>query len=446
MTKPLLTFLLFLFLNFTSFAQIQQYDITKYVSPIQKYHTLGTQLNLNGRKRDNPFAGNDTHLFSSLNANYTQYKRTPKHQSSIDSRFNLQYAIKKEKATPSNPLNQHTNTYLSKGAMLNTNNQFFIRSKRFIELDLFADLHFASYKDQSPKKTPDILSHNDINISFHLPILFGFGRINNITENWRAARMLTEFQKTNSLTHEPKEQEINDLSEVFTQRRYTRLFDYREKNKADLKKIHQNLIENNLISQADIDYFSTLADMWYYGANAVRLSGFSMAIGIEPQFNKKQHKDLAPNKTAIETSFLSGYLTLKTIYEKPINSKFQFSLNSNIKFGQIYYRAPYQSLFRKLGNHIDPYLKLALGYYPTTRTYLSTSISSHASTDRRSVYAEWQTSLYYYLSPQTRLTATTYFRKTREAPFNAISQSLNNHQALENYQTSLTIKILHNFL
>ena len=284
-----------------------------------------------------------------------------------------------------------------------------------------------------------------MNFEIELPILFGFGRINNITESWRAARMLQEFQKEEHLNHQPNKQEINDLANILAQRKFTRLFDRRQKTKADLKAIHQVLINNNLINESNINYFTTLSDMWRFGANTERYSGFSMALGFEPQFTKYLYQNLEPIKSIESTSFLTTYLTLKTILEKPISQKLQFSINSNIKYGHIYYQAPYATTYQHLGLHLIPYLKIGLGYYPNTRTYVNTNISSNSGSNKRIVYAQWQSNLYYYISPKTRLAFRAQFKIIRDDPFDAM-RFTPNVPLTQEHNTSFSVKFWHNFL
>ena len=431
--------ILLTFLLTVAFAQLQDYDISKYAPTNQKYQRLDAELYLNGdfykvRSEDS------RKINSRFSLDYFQYRNHPKYQGYIDitSDFGFRKSNVKNLAQETNLRNHVIDIKLF------TNNQFFIRQKRFIEFDPFVATQFLGSTQNIIKPASIKDKTKSSNFRLSTPILFGFGRIYDVTDHWKAVRMLSEFQKENLLDRQLNDQDITNLADILAQRRYTRRFDFREKQKEDLEAIHNYLSQSNIINNNSIACFTTLEDMWSYGINTSRrLTGFSFALGVEPQIDYRYYKN--DNQTPQEGTrqYLTGYLSAKTIYEKPINQKLQLSINSNIKFGDIYeYRSKESKKYVNKGHHLVPYVNIGIGYYPNTRTSLSTGISTNSSLSRTNLYATWYGAIHYYISPQTRLHISTNYRLTRGDPFGALQIPA----SAEDYYTNFRARLTHSFL
>ncbi len=358
----------------SSFGQTT-FNLNDYYLPKLNYSSLSTIFSLRGNENSN-----SSQINSNLKVNYYKYYRSTKRQSNIWLSINSQPSFRKIKT------DKKDNVY-------NWNNKlqfnFKNRAYKFKHPKLFLGTGIILNIDYNMIRT---MRNNLVNfeimqsINTSVPLMFGWGRIENITEAWRALRIYNEFDKLQLLKNNIDRDQIMGLANEMAIQRSTRFLDFRKGKMAQLQAIDRFLSSKESITNQNMLYFTTLNDNWLYGINETRLSGTTISIGYEPGVNiigdKLEYTNFA--KFKFET-------------HKAINEFWQFDGAINFKTGSIYNKE-FDSFKKRTSANIN----VKGSYYPSSRTTISTFFSSSIGT-LYNLKFNHQINVNYYLSPKTRI-------------------------------------------
>ncbi len=218
----------------------------------------------------------------------------------------------------------------------------------------------------------------------------GKGRIENVTDAQMAYNILNELKKNDLLSKEFTVEDAYSLAQTITNVNNTRLFDFRRKRIFELKQIDSLLHGKGLIQENSIDYFTTIADNWFYAFNEQRRHGTEKYITLTPLVNLTNGKtdfNVMPDSIVKQNS--KGAAALLAIgIEKAVakNIKRQFTKGVSLLHAFGYGKNKITSntfLSEAEATGLTGFLNAFLqwGYYPNTRTIINTTLNNMLAWD-----------------------------------------------------------------
>ncbi len=451
MKQVILASAFFLMCQF-SFAQYDNFDLSKYKLPDIKRHQLDLRFNSSGGfvrnyvindneylrdtadNQDNKFGGN-------LIFQYSYYRSSPQIQSSARTFFSTSYNNYKQTSIGQASKSEYSNTALEGEYDL----RYFLPTKNwFIRGVPKASLSYTGNSNESSER-----KYFSTSESFLLG--FGKGRVEQVQDFRHAILILENLEKRGLTKRELNENEILELAILISRLKNERFFDSRIKMESDMEAIDSLLEVKDVIGVSNIQYFSSLNDMWRYGDMVVRESGNQLELSIKPGYlfrNRDLDHDYS-DEDMIEEDFSIDYDLSFSSYN-PLSIKWQadyrFGLSHRFTnelqniyndFAQKYYRS-------------NLYLSGSLGYFPNTRTslYLSTNLNLQNQSfnedkkidkDRYELQCLFQLDAYYYISERLRLNASLSTLNIYGGLFNSSWGYARNHQY--NYNLTLNYAI-----
>lgn len=250
-------------------------------------------------------------------------------------------------------------------------------------------------------------------ISIMPKIGLGVGRIENVTDARQMLYIVEALRQNQSLKREFSNDELRELADIIYQVKNKRFLDSRLRKIEELTTVHEYLASHDLLSEADISYFTTLNDIWDFGALFTRKSGHELSFGTQLRYAwdyEKFNKQWSMLNDSLFTSHtLNDELFLNFNYHKSVRLNWQHDLEASA----------YTSLFSMVNNnnskgvytpkqpsYVTTYVNYKLGYYPTTRTNLYLSARNFTSSNL--ISSSFQNSFqvnvgaYYYISQYLR--------------------------------------------
>ena len=222
---------------------------------------------------------------------YFTTKSTDRILSTQSSSLNSNYS--QGKGTTNVAPNKFKNFSAASG--IRTLNKWFSKNK-FIELG--ADGYGSSSRGEyNTKNAPEISRQNYDEYSIALNTGIGIGRLENITDMQNALWLNKALEKSNSLDRPLSAAELHELGRSITKANNTRVLDSRKRIQFALETVDSFFQKNNLLSKADIKYFSNLNDILFFAFNNYRLSGTEKFIRLTPVISDYRN-DNSQNNTA----------------------------------------------------------------------------------------------------------------------------------------------------
>ena len=434
-------------------AQLDEFDLSDFELPDIKRHQLDIGTNLGSRIKNSNQISDDTEtkIFSSsanLHLRYKFYRNSKKYQGDQYARFNgsfssANYDNEYKYVTPYT--NERAYNILSGDLYLISNNRFYFKGLSFFELDMDVNLRsdrreneFKEYMGTGTDYQTDTYNDNSTLIQFELPVYFGYGRIERVEDARQAVFILNDLQRFGRLTRVPNTAEVIAFSERIAEVKNKRFFDSRLQKIDELEVADTYLQSAGLVEGSDIAYFTSLNDMWDYGALQVRLAGYRVyggaipAYGIYDSYNLEEiHFDSKATSQQTKAEYENDNRIQKLLfcvgfeYQKPIKQKWQYSLQTSIRIGPSKSTNKYTNLSAneptvestlKLTDYIG-FIETGFGFYPNTRTYLTLNLTGFYNYDKGtytndSYEQEAENTFYnlaadigayYYISPKLRL-------------------------------------------
>lgn len=395
------------FICFNSHAQFDNYKLDQYVNPDYKRQSLDFEFNTVGN-------------FSSEKNEVTDYD-TDKYKSSLWS-GDLSLMYKKDQNSLSKQserllnlsFNGNLSTQKNNDSLLTKDNRldvligyadnsrYYFTNKKFIEFSPAVSGRIRSGKNKTlESKTYDSKSYG-MTTSFRLG--YGKGRIEHVEDARLAVYLLEDLQSKGVSVKNITPEMIDQLAQCMTAVKYKRHFDSRLQLIDEIATVDSFLLANDIVEkQHSSRYFTTLYDNWQYAGLITRLSGSRFSVGLTPDFYWQKWEDEGSNAYH---SFLKGGAYVNYTYEKPVNLYWQHSAFVEAE----------EAVGRNRGmdeNYWSTSLRgsLALGYYPNSRTYMTLTLKENfefvndVGADRIYSATNLGFDMYYYLSPQLRLSA-----------------------------------------
>jgi len=274
---------------------------------------------------------------------------------------------------------------------------------------------------------------------------FGKGRVEEVTDYWHTIRMLKDLQRAGVLSHIPSSEEMSILVKSISKIRNNRVLDYRLKRKEDIRLLAKTLDENKLITDKSIDYYNSIFDMWFYGNNGKRYSGYEAGIHLIPAVNFQNSGPDYFKDVDINTAFISD---IYYNHYHPINQFWQFDMESGVEIGFLNYFDITDGFLRYKEIFGRPHLNISFTNFINSRTFFTTGIYSsyYLYTQPPSMdELAWRldltsnNSVKYYLSPNSTIVAelNIRFRNHTGKPIGTFPRPISNDFA-HNFSISFT--------
>ena len=404
------------------------FDIGTYITPDivrnrldvnVRLHSDYSRVSSNSEDNDDLFRTSD--FSGNIQAHFSRYVNTRTRISSLTGSLSFSQNNDFEKFERTftdnrpniidNESNRHQGNFLSLGWL----NRWYFSDSFFLRYGAQSNIAYSLARNttetyQSEKHTE---RRNMLSASFTPQIGIGFGRIENVTDARQAVYIADALAKRNVLTRDLTNEELFELSQLISTVKNKRFLDSRLHLIDEITAINAFFVENNLLEDNGAVYFTTLYDMWRYGALFSRRSGYEISFVVRPHYHysntKREHivtqRDISNNRQ------LSASLNFN--YEKPFRLNWQHSVAASVR-GDIY-----SHQWKNRDNDVDirtdgrAFFASAgyfLGYFPNTRTHIQVGASQAVSRniiDEQGRFTAFSTSLsatlYYYFSPNLRL-------------------------------------------
>ncbi len=418
----------FAFNNLNIQAQLNDFNISEYKLPDIKRQGIDLNFNLSGNQytTDINQQSKKYNVSNSFNGNYflTVHKR--KFQSYNYAGIDYSMGLYNQESDTISKLKSHG---ISTNTRVSSYNRFYIQNEYFILLEFSGKIGFYNNKSTSDsynhgqwlKVNESQIKRN--NYYTNGAIGFGKGRIEPVEDARQALYILEELKNNNRLKRDPSHEEIMKIAENISKIKNERMLDSRIKKITELKYIDSILVQMDLISNADMLYFSGLNDMWDYGSIQQRSAGYRIELSYRPSYAQElQHNtenyDSYSNDFNADTKYFKNQIQLSVSWQKPVKKMFQ----SDFHWGASYMiRNTDFNYSSEVSKRIQTSLNYSFAIYPNTRTSFNIGISLNGNklwiteinelTDAINYESSSYSlspflNLYYYFSPQISLNCT----------------------------------------
>ncbi len=440
----------FILMNLFSFAQYDNFDLSKYKLPDIKRHQLDFDFGLNNNyssydKEDD----NDLSRFKmeqKLSVGYGYFLNSRKSQKNYNVNISNNLKTEKFKGYEDEPyrngnIDLNLNLYLNNYFYLNED-QWFFHFQPVLNFSYDQEntkLTDFDKKNYSPFEFGDGIAYPIVGVESYdwsvyikptLNLGFGYGRIEQVGDVRHAIYIVEELANKNRMNKVLSEDEILELAIRISKLKNKRFFDSRLRQMYELQSLDTFLIESGVIDIRDAVYFTTLSDMWGYG-DQNRSAGTRISFDISGGLDHNYAKDYEKKYDTYEMQFAENELNFSTKYQtlaavvnlesvKPIGLKLQryFSLSSTYIDIIDYRLSGYED---HAGSYLDNWLIVSASYqlqwYLNTRTSAKVNVNLTYSESNEDVYdsnykaynneylkGRLLGSIYYYFSPRLRFT------------------------------------------
>jgi hypothetical protein len=120
---------------------------------------------------------------------------------------------------------------------------------------------------------------------------FGYGRRQDVTCARQAIYILEELDKAGQLLRKMNNNDVTELADLLVTISHVRQYDSRIKVKDDLRLIVNHLIAAGLLQKTGIENFLIIRDMYHYGNNYSRTSGWDISTAGRLTFYQSEYDD-----------------------------------------------------------------------------------------------------------------------------------------------------------
>ncbi|WP_297097360.1 hypothetical protein [uncultured Draconibacterium sp.] len=269
----------FLFISYFSFAQYENFDLSKYKLPEIKRHQLDFNFRYNSGNYNYDYDETPDHSYFDLDNNlrldYSYDRNTPRVQSNGWGSFSTTTNLDREKYEDKEKVkDDYSNFRIDAGFQkrIYTNNDdrwFLLWSPNLnVSNSLNRDQDYLDYNYNLIEK------YKSRYLTFQpgLSVGGGFGRIEQTSDARRAIYIVEDLYKKDKLNRLPDEDELIVIANKVAELRNQRFFDARLRHIYEMESLDSLLNTMNLVSDNDMGYSTSLNDMWSYGHES-RYSG-----------------------------------------------------------------------------------------------------------------------------------------------------------------------------
>ena len=403
----------FILLNFMSFAQFEDFDLSKYKLPDIKRHQLDFNFQSQGQNSSS-FSiyeyGNSLDTFQNRMNNFQGESQ-------------LNYSFYKNSSRVQIKGNAYNSVFYSRinkhGSGISSENNSDFNSKLYVNYDVkFFSVKGNWFFAANPEvylsylKEKDFLSdlkEKETNFRGTANLGVGKGRIEQVQDFRHAILLLQELTKRGVTKRNLLEEEIIELSSLISDIKNKRFFDSRKRKEIELIAIDSFLVNKGVVDDGEsITYFVGLEDIWRFGALQVRESGNQLAFLISPEYHLRG--TLHDDNYTLE--YYGVGFDLKYLVRKPLSIKWQ----TNYDFGLDYEYTDVlkeEGMYTSVKKHFtNVFATGRLGFFPNTRTsfFLFGSTRFQNGSDDKlfndekfAVRFQLSNSAYYYISERFRV-------------------------------------------
>ena len=373
------------------------FDLSKYYTPDIKRNSLEFQFNMNGSATNY----RDTTTASSFNLqgtqlNFSNLLNTRKKISTFQTGINVGLGYSKF---------TDKNFSFSNSDYVRWFNKLYYSGKHFFIYNATVN-YYGYYSKITKTQIPDISTYKSSEVNISPEIGWGIGRIERVEDARQAIYILEEFMKNNVLNREMDKEEIFEFAQLISNVKNKRFLDSRLHRIDEISTLDNYLKNKGVLSNVDAPYFTSLYDMWDYGALYSRSSGLELTFKVSPAYYCKSNTN---NNFYNQIKEYGVKSSVSFNYSKPVKLNWQHDFSANANFG--IFDITQGENDAKLYYVPGAELSYKLNYYPTTRTsmYGETryNVNYQQSRDETTNYLSQQFLLgagaHYYVSQNVRL-------------------------------------------
>ncbi|MCL2727762.1 MAG: hypothetical protein FWD56_05210 [Bacteroidales bacterium] len=398
--------------------EYKNFDISKYKTPDIVRNQLNTTFNFNSDYSLNDHfypngdsRGEGSNTVGDISSTFSRYMNTRKRISTLSSSlsFGVDYS-------------SNSTTDDSESTMIQRNNLGLLWSEKwyFSEsfymnygLQSYLSYHFTQEKSKIQTEEHK-QKENDFIVSASPYLGVGYGRIESVRDARQAVYIADALSKKQVLSRNLSNDELFELSQIISTVKNKRFLDARLHLIEEISTINSFFEDNDLLEENGAAYFTTLYDMWQYGSLFSRNSGYEVSFDVSPYYSHRNVK----NTPIVQDFIYNSNQHIANIvfkYEKPYKLNWLHTLAATISGG---INASSTKVVQTDSKNSSKYnscsasAQYSLGYYPNTRTNIRAStvqqISKNVYDDDRSstsFYSSLGAGLYYYFSPNLRLSS-----------------------------------------
>ena len=332
------------------------FDLSKYYTPDIKRNSLEFQFNMNGSATNY----RDTTTASSFNLqgtqlNFTNLLNTRKKISTFQTGINVGLGYSKF---------TDKNFSFSNSDYVRWFNKLYYSGKHFFIYNATVN-YYGYYSKITKTQIHDISTYKSSEVNISPEIGWGIGRIERVEDARQAIYILEEFMKNNVLNREMDKEEIFEFAQLISNVKNKRFLDSRLHRIDEISTLDNYLKNKGVLSNVDAPYFTSLYDMWDYGALYSRSSGLELTFKVSPAYYCKSNTN---NNFYNQIKEYGVKSSVSFNYSKPVKLNWQHDFSANTNFGILNItQGEYDAeLYYIPGAEIS----YKLNYYPTTRTNL----------------------------------------------------------------------------
>ncbi|KAA3622117.1 MAG: hypothetical protein DWQ02_26610 [Bacteroidetes bacterium] len=314
-------------------------------------------------------------------------------------------------------------------------NRNYYEPERFygLEASVFLNNNFESYEANGNIRYYE----NRLQTNVGIPFIYGFGRIEPVTDAWHAVRILEDFERFGLLDQTPDSEAIFDLAQKLSDLRYERIFESRFGRIRRIKSLDDYIQKAGLVNDHGSSYFTSLYDIYEFGLQTTRSSGERLTFGIGPQFSIQQ---FANDSTSTFNIDYGGFVFGNYVFNYPINQEWQLDIEAAVSATYLL------DSDQILSNNFSalPELTIKTGFYPNTRTFFTSAVSTgilYASnlelSNKFAFYFSLAGNAYYFFSPRTALSINVGFNYSQSAFVSSLTPFLQSEGYRFNYAVQL---------
>jgi len=413
--------------------EYENFDISKYITPdivrnqldfsfdFRSYnsHTDNSSSNMDSRFESSDLTGN-------ISSTFSRYVNIRRRISNLTG--NLSFVGNNssyESTSTINNVDSESSSFRQNwqnSLYLNWSNKWYFSNLFFMDYGIRSNTSYDFAHNKTKNQSEDINEKQktfSLNISPQIGI--GYGRIETVRDARQAVHIANALSKKGVLNRKLSNDELFELSQIISTVKNKRFLDSRLHLIEEITTLDSFFEDNDLLANNGAAYFTTLNDMWQYGGLFPRNSGYEISFIVRPYYDYRNIK-FSPEIRDLITNLNQHFISLNFSYEKPFKLNWQHSLFAEVSggIGSSSQKNIQTDNDYKISGKYDKFYASAnysLGYYPNTRTYIRLSASQFISNlvydddgNSKNYESMLSAGLYYYFSPNFRLTSDCGFR------------------------------------
>lgn len=430
------TYFLFFFslISGISYGQLEDYRLSDYKLPEFKRQSLDMKFDMSDDYSDKSYSEmfiQKHHFGLDPVLRYKRHVNNTDRQQFI--RLDLGLGLDVDKSKTNDDEDKNTVSTLNIGSSYI--DRFYNPKKNFLQLGMTTRYSYSSL-DREAENDNEI---TNANFNIVPEIGLGKGRLEEVQYARKALYILKGLKDNGIINSDVSNEQVTGLADELAILAHRRYFDFRLNRIYSFQKIDSFMVANNLVDSVNgINYFTTIMDYWFYGAQRTRLQGERFTVFVRPKYEYRYSRETQERYSYVmgvfadakERVYYNGWgiiSGLKYEYHKPLDFKWQYRLTTSGYYTKEWIDVDTKKITTegstsKQQNNLELpalecYLINSIGYYPNTRTWLEIRqgnhfgyffyrknlSESHPEMEGALFRSDLEFNLSYYFSPRTQL-------------------------------------------